>query len=135
ATKMSAEDALQRSKENVIFNTATNYLSVLLNQELLKIAEENLEASKKQLEQVKAQVEVGMRPMVDLYNQESIVATNEYDIVNRENTYNMSVIQLLNILALDAVKEYEFITPGVDEDQLVMKNYSLAELIQSAHAN
>ena len=134
-SRMSAEDALQRSKENVIFNTASSYLSVLLNQELLKISEENLEASKKQLEQVKAQVEVGMRPMVDLYNQESIVANNEFQIVERENAYNMSVIQLIRVMAVDAMKDYEFVTPGVDEDQLVVKNYSLNELIQSALSN
>lgn len=134
-SKLSAEENLQRSKENVIFNTASSYLSVLLNQELLNIAKENLEASQKQLEQVKAQVEVGMRPMVDLYNQEAAVANNEFQIVERENALNISIIQLVRILAIDPMQDYEFVTPGIDEENLQVKNYSLTQLIEQAMLN
>lgn len=135
ATQLSSEENLQRLKENVIFNTASAYLLILLNEELLSIAKENLVSSQKQLEQIKAQVEVGMRPMVDLYNQEAIVARNEFDIIQQENALNISKIQLLRILAVDPLKEYEFVTPGIDEDKLYIKDFSLAELINEALAN
>lgn len=134
-SKLSAEENLQRAKENVIFNTASSYLSVLLNQELLNIAKENLEASQKQLEQVKAQVEVGMRPMVDLYNQEAVVANNEFQIVERENALNISIIQVVRILAIDPMQDYEFVTPGIDEENLEVKNFSLTQLIEQAMLN
>lgn len=134
-SKLSAEENLQRAKENVIFNTASSYLSVLLNQELLNIAKENLEASQKQLEQVKAQVEVGMRPMVDLYNQEAVVANNEFQIVERENALNISIVQLVRVLAIDPMQDYEFVTPGIDEENLQVNNYSLTQLIEQAMLN
>lgn len=134
-SKLSAEENLQRAKENVIFNTASSYLSVLLNQELLNIARENLEASRKQLEQVKAQVEVGMRPMVDLYNQEAVVANNEFQIVERENALNISTVQILRVLAIDPIQDYEFVTPGIDEENLKVTNYSLTQLIERAMMN
>lgn len=134
-TRLSAEEVLKRTRENVIFNTASNYLNVLLNEELLTIARQNLEASQKQLEQVKAQVEVGMRPMVDLYNQEAVVANNEFQIVERENSLNISKLQLIRILSIDPVREYEFVTPGVDESNLEVKDFSLTELIQRAMTN
>lgn len=134
-SKLSAEENLQRAKENVIFNTASSYLSVLLNQELLSIAKENLEASQKQLEQVQAQVEVGMRPMVDLYNQEALVANNEFQIVERENALNISIIQVIRILAIDPMQDYEFVTPGIDEENLEVKNFSLTQLIEQAMLN
>jgi outer membrane protein len=134
-TRLSAEETLKRTRENVIFNTATSYLTVLLNQELLTIAKQNLEASQKQLEQVKAQVEVGMRPMVDLYNQEAVVANNEFQIVERENALNISKLQLIRILSIDPVQDYEFVTPGVEESNLVAKDFSLTELISRAMSN
>jgi outer membrane protein len=134
-TRLSSEEMLKRARENVIFNTASNYLNVLLNQELLTIAKQNLEASQKQLEQVKAQVEVGMRPMVDLYNQEAVVANNEFQIVERENALNISKLQLIRILSIDPVREYEFVTPGVEDSNLVVKDFSLTELIQRAMTN
>ncbi len=134
-SRLSAEENLQRSKENVIFNTASSYLSILLNQELLKISQENLEASQKQLEQVQAQVEVGMRPMVDLYNQEAVVANNEFQIVERENALNISIVQLIRILSIDPMIDYEFVTPGIDEDNLQVKDFSLTQLIEQAMVN
>lgn len=134
-TRLSAEETLQRARENVIFNTASTYLNVLLNQELLGIAKQNLEASQKQLEQVKAQVEVGMRPMVDLYNQEAVVANNEFQIVERENALNISIVQLVRVMAIDPMKEYEFVTPGINEDELEVKSFNLNQLIQYAMSN
>jgi outer membrane protein len=133
--RLSAEENFQRVKENVIFNTASAYLGVLLNQELLGIAKENLEATQKQLEQVRAQVEVGMRPMVDLYNQEAAVANNEFQIVERENALNISIIQVVRILAIDPMVDYEFVTPGIDEDNLEAKDFSLTQLLEQAMLN
>lgn len=132
STRLTAEENLERFRENVIFNTASSYLGILLNEELLTIARQNLEASQQQLEQVRAQVEVGMRPMVDLYNQEAVVANNEFQIVERENALNISKLQLISILSMDPVQEYEFVTPGVDESNLEVKNFSLHELIERA---
>jgi outer membrane protein len=133
--RLSAEENFQRAQENVIFNTASAYLGVLLNQELLGIAKENLEATQKQLEQVRAQVEVGMRPMVDLYNQEAAVANNEFQIVERENALNISIIQVVRILAIDPMVDYEFVTPGIDEDNLQAKDFSLTQLLEQAMLN
>ena len=59
--KTSSEENLARARENVIFNTATAYLTVLVNMELLEIAQENLESSNIQLNQTQAEVEVGAR--------------------------------------------------------------------------
>src|SRR5690554_5091368 len=50
--KLSREELLQRTRENIIFNTASFYLGVLLDRELLDIARENLATSQNQLEQV-----------------------------------------------------------------------------------
>ena len=76
SNKESREQQYERAKELVIFNTASRYLQVLLDKELLAIAKQNLETSTAQLEQVQAQVELGARPMVDLFNQEAQVVAS-----------------------------------------------------------
>lgn len=132
--KTSFEEQLARAKENVIFNTATAYLTVLVNKELLEIAKENLETSEKQLEQINAQVEVGSRPAVDLYNQESIVANNELSIIQQENQLRLSRVQLINRLQIDPLKEYEFIVPDITNlaGSIDPQNLDLGELIEQA---
>ena len=125
----------QRTRETVIFNAASNYLQVLLDKELLQIARENLEAQQQQLEQIRAQVEVGSRPTVDLYNQESEVASQELEVTNRENALNLSRIRLIRSLQVDPLGEYEFETPEIDENQIIPSDYDLRDLVQTAIEN
>ncbi len=113
--QVSFEEQVQRAKENVIFNTARAYLTVLVNTELLEIAEDNLETSVKQLEQTQAQVEVGSRPLVDQYNQESTVAGNELTVIQRENQLRLSRVQLIRQLQIDPLGNYEFVVPNIEE--------------------
>ncbi|MDX1637889.1 MAG: TolC family protein [Balneolaceae bacterium] len=131
----SQQEVVQRVREDVIFETASRYLQVLLDQELLRIAEENLESSQKQLEQVRAQVEVGSRPTVDLYNQESTVANNELEVTNRENTLTISRIRLIRSLQIDPLREYEFSTPEIRPEGILPEEYDLQSLVQAALEN
>ena len=132
-SKLSREESLQRAKENVIFNTSTRFLQVLLDQQLLEIALENLETSKKQLEQVKAQVEVGSRPAVDLYNQESQVANDELTVTQRENTKNLNELLLVRQLQIDPLGNYEFVTPDLNDENLTSAaSFDIRTLINQA---
>lgn len=136
-SKLSSEESLQRAKEQVIFNTASRYLQVLLDGQLLEIAEENLENSQQQLEQVRAQVEVGSRPSVDLYNQEAQVAADELSVTQQENSLKFSKLVLVRQLQIDPLGEYEFVVPDaeVEANQTGSMNYSLSELIDQAILN
>lgn len=128
---ISQEEQLERAKEDLIFNVATQYLTILLDKQLLKIAKENLGAQLKQLEQVRAQVEVGSRPVADQYNQESVVAQNELAVIQRENTLNNDKLRLVRFLQVDPMQEYEFVTPEI-VDNVDFKSYSVSDLVNKA---
>lgn len=98
------EKGLNRAKQQVIFDVSQRYLQVLLNQELLRIAGENLDNQKQQLAQIEGFVDAGLRTISDLYNQQSEVARLESVKVDAE-------IQLQNDLWL--LSEYLQLAPGV----------------------
>jgi outer membrane protein len=129
------KSSLERTRERVIFNAASSYLQVLLDKQLVDIARENLEASRQQLKQVKAQVEVGSRPTVDLYDQESQVASNELELINRENALEISRTQLIRNLQLDPLKTYEFATPEVGVEDIEKAELDLQALTERALTN
>ena len=131
-TQLSRAESLKRARESVIFNTASRFLQVLLDQELLQIAKQNLETSQKQLEQIQAQVEVGSRPMVDSYNQESQVASDELAVTQRENSLAINKLLLIRQMQIDPLGEYDFITPEIDSDQTGAGDYNLKTLIDTA---
>ncbi|MEX2585905.1 MAG: TolC family protein [Balneolaceae bacterium] len=121
-----------RIRESIIFNTAMRYLQLLLDRELLDIAEQNLETSKVQLRQVEAQVEVGSRPTVDLYQQQSVVASNELQVVQAENALSVSRTQLIRVLQLDPLEEVQFEAPEIDESKMLPQDLNLEEMISIA---
>ena len=125
ATKTSREEDLLRQKETIIFQTASAYLQVLLDQQLLDIRQENLMTSERVLEQTRAQVEVGSRPTVDLYQQESTVANNELLVTQQENAFMLDKLSLVRRLQIDPLGDYEFVVPEFDEDMVSEKGMSL----------
>jgi len=126
------EETFQRLREDTIFQTAQSFLQVILNKELLEIAQDNLETVQKQLEQVDAQVEVGMRPIVDLFNQEAEVANNELSVIQRQRDVNTSKVSLMRLLQLDALNDYEFVVPEIETEGIIPQQFQLSELIDAA---
>lgn len=137
ATKLSREESLNRQKEDIIFNTTRNFLQVLLDVQQLENANQNLETSKTLLGQTKAQVEVGTLPIVDQYNQESTVATNELTVTQRENALALSKLILVRQLQIDPLVDYDFVVPDLktDEASLVAQNFNLRDLVNTALDN
>lgn len=130
-SKISQEERLKRAKEDIIFNVATQFLTILLDKQLLKIAEENLKSSQAQLGLIQAQVEVGAKPVADLYNQESVVANNELLLIQRENAISNDRMSLIRSLQIDPLGEYEFLTPELSES-IDFKEYNIQDLVKSA---
>ncbi|MEO1021241.1 MAG: TolC family protein, partial [Bacteroidota bacterium] len=137
--KYSSEEQLKRAKEQVIFDVASRFLQILLDQQLIEIAKDNLETSNKQLEQIEAQVEVGSRPRVDLFNQESQVATNELTITQRQNALQIDRLLLIRTLQVDPQGQYEFVTPDLTSNLFQAEgntqNYVLGNLVGTALSN
>ncbi len=132
ADRSTEELQLQRLRENIMFDTATRFLQVVLNEELLNISRATLEASISQLEQVQAQVEVGSRPTVDLFNQESAVANDELAVIQRENALEVSKASLIRIMQDETITDVAPVMPSTDELSLIPVDLDLRELINAA---
>lgn len=133
--KLSTEEVLERTRENIIFQAASQFLAVLLNQELVVISRQNLQNAQRQLEQIQAQVQVGMRPIVDQYNQEALVANSEFELVQRENAVNLSLVQLTRVLQIDPLADYVLQAPNLSEANVSVKGFDLSQLVAQALAN
>lgn len=133
--KLSKKEQEERTKENVIFGTASAYLQVLLDKQLLEISKENLASSQKQLDQIKAQVQVGAKPVADQYNQEATVANNELTLTQNQNTLSNDKQKLINQLQIDPMKEYNFVTPKLDTAAISVNKYNIGQLVREALVN
>ncbi len=105
---------VNRTAQDVINTVSTQYLQVMLDVELLKIAKENFVALAKQLDQVKEQVALGARSPVDEYNQDALTKGAELLMVNAEITLNNDRTTLTQTLLIDPNEQYEVERPAWD---------------------
>ena len=132
---ISAKENERRIRQSIIFGVATAYLQVVLDKELIQISEQNLETSMRQLDQIKAQVEVGARPLVDQFNQESVVANAELVLTQRQNAAANNQLRLLRQLQIDPLGSYEYVTPELNESMVKVREMNLRSMIESAMSN
>lgn len=96
----SAEFSLSRARQAVVFDVTQNYCQVLLNQEILAIARENLLTAKDQLKLSERQFEIGLKSMPDLYQQEAETASSELAVNRAEAQLERSRLELLRRLRI-----------------------------------
>lgn len=125
-SQLSQKEQLRQQRQDIIFNTASSYLKVLLDQQLLEIDQENVKSSQSQLDQVKAEVQVGSRPIADQYNQESTVAQNQLTVIQQQNQLDIDKLSLIRQLQLNPLSNYTFVRPALDT--MAVQNASIPDL-------
>jgi outer membrane protein len=126
---------VKRSAQDVVSNVATQYLQVLLDQELLRIAEENHRAQGTLLEQIRGFYEVGSRAITDVYNQDAQTKAAQVLAIRARNNLMNDKSILTQTLQLDPSQPFEVTYPVMAEDLNRYKNLSLDSLINVAINN
>jgi outer membrane protein len=125
---------LARTKQTVVFTVASNFLSLVAQQEQLRVQEQNLAALEAQEAQIKQFVDVGTRPISDLYQQQASVASARAAVVDAQRALELAKVDLIQALQLDPAGAYEFVAPVVNDAAPVGQQYDLDSLVARAYA-
>jgi outer membrane protein len=123
---------VNRSSQDVIRDVAAQYLTCLLDQELIRIDEENIATQKLQYDQIKAQVEVGSKAEADLYNQEYQVKNAELLLVRSRYKLRNDITTLALTIQIDPTTIFQVEEVDWDINALVADSVSLDELVALA---
>lgn len=113
ANAVSAEHSLERARQSVVFQVASLYLNLLRNEQLLKVSEDNLKRSQRQLEQIREAHRVGSRSLADVYRQEVQVGNDELALIQAQNNFDKARADLIFALGLNVTDDYEFRDPSI----------------------
>lgn len=123
---------VEKSKQDVIFNVTSQYLQVLLDQELLKIAKENYETQNVIFEQIKGFVQLGSRAEADQFSQDALLQNFKVIYLRAKMTLMNDQALLAQTLQLDPVDSFNLAKPEWINDVNYFKDLSLDSLYQIA---
>jgi outer membrane protein len=111
-----AENTLYRTRQQKVYETTQLYLNVLRTRELLKVSEENLKRSQKQLERIQESNRVGALSLADVYRQQVQVGSDELALIQAQSNYDKAKADLAFFLALDVMEDYDFSDPAMSSE-------------------
>lgn len=116
-------------KNNIVLNILETYLQTLYSKESIKVAENNLEASEKEVIRAKQRLDVGTVALSDYTEAQSQAATNKYNVITAKNNYQQYIIQLKQLLELSPTDtiEIETIDENIDLVNLELNKISIYE--------
>ena len=98
---MSGKLDFQIIVDNISLNVVNSYLNILFAKENLAVAKEQAEISKKQIEVTQNQVDAGTKAKGELLNSKSTYASDLQSITSLENTLNLALLQMAQLLQVD----------------------------------
>ena len=123
---------LEQAGNDVGLNVAQAYLQIIVNEELLRSSKIQLETSKEQLKRTAILVKAGSLAKLDELQALSQKALNETQVVNNENTLDLSKLQLMQLLQLPYDPNFSIVNPDLSPNDLDPVSATSTEIYEIA---
>jgi len=117
--KAAVED-LNKAKEDISVNVTSAFLQVLFNEELCKVAKEQINLSKEQLDRMSRLEEVGKASTAQVYEAKATLAQDELAAVQAENNRKLAILDLTQLLELSSPEGFSIVSPDIEPDFLAL---------------
>ena len=132
---IAAEYDLQGLGNDISMNIATAFMQVMFNEELLMVAQDQLEVTAEQLARTQKLVDAGSLPLGNVYEVEAQYASNELQVINMENALSTSILAIKQTLNLQASDKFRIKRPEVDLPMEGLENTTIGTVYNHALNN
>lgn len=91
---------LEENKNSIMLYIVNSYLNVLLNKETLKITQDQILISNKQVEKAQGLVESGSKPKATLLEAQATLAAIKQNLTTAQNTLDLSLLSLAQLIQI-----------------------------------
>ena len=112
--KAATED-LAKAKEDISLQVASYFLQVLFNEELLKVAQNQVKLSQEQLDKKVAFFKNGKASEAEVLEAKSRLAQDELSVVQAENNHQLALLDLSQLLELPSPEGFQISVPDIDK--------------------
>ena len=106
--------SVEATRQDVILETRKAYLNALKAREFAALAQQNLTASREHLKSVRKMFDTGLRSRTEVLRWEVKVASDEANLIDAENRFELSKAMLLDAMGLDQGTEFRLVALTAD---------------------
>ncbi len=118
-------------EHDLILTIANAYLQIMYFEDMLEVADQQLEISRQKVERTRILLEGGTVSRRDLLEMEAVAAEQEVIYTSTENQLNLSYLELIHLLELDPDQDFRIERPELYvEDVRIL--YDAGEVLEKA---
>ena len=102
---------IEKTSNDISLRITSFYLDILFKKELLKVAKDQLEITRLQIQRTSVLVEVGTLAKGTLMEQKAQAAQEELTVVTSENNLDLSLLDLAQLLDLSSIEAFDIEIP------------------------
>lgn len=114
ADMLASEADEEQMRDEIVMSVSAAFLQVLLNKELLQIADEQIELTRANITQRSELVESGRMAQGELYELQAQQAREELNRVQTANNLKLALLDLAQIMEMDDFETLDVASPHVD---------------------
>lgn len=111
---LTSQYTADKMKDDISLLLTQAYLAILFNKELLRVAREQVQMTKEQVNRTAKMVEAGTLARGSLLEIQAQNAREEINVINYENSLELSYLDLLQILDMPADTDFEIDIPELE---------------------
>ena len=130
---MASYEDVEKVKNDISLNLAAAYLQILFNRELVAVTENQLAITGQQVERTRKMVDAGKLAKGSLLEIQAQFAGEELNLINAKNQFEISYLNIQQILNLPYDPAFKIIIPDLPEpgDSLIVMDFnSVYEIAQ-----
>ncbi len=123
---------IEATKNDITLNIINLFINVVFNREQVNVAENQLATTKDQLTRTNKLVDAGSLPFSDQLDVQAQNATNEVNLINARNNYNIAKLNLAQALQIPYTPEFSVIEPEFEINETLMATETPEDIYQMA---
>jgi outer membrane protein len=123
---------IEATKNDITLNIINLFINVVFNREQVNVAENQLASTTDQLARTTKLVDAGSLPLSDQLDVQAQNATNQVNLVNAQNNYNISKLNLAQALQIPFTADFAVIEPEFEINELLMATETPKDIFETA---
>lgn len=128
----SSATQVEKIKNDLVLNVLVTYLEAITNHELMIASEGQLKLSNRQFQLDSIQFAVGNKTIADIAKSKNQMATDQLNRVNLENSYQLSLLTLKQLMEMPPQTSISLVRPNVEFSIMSVEDNSANHVFETA---